>query len=285
MKSQDIFILLKLVCLEQQELRVKQSPETGKSASVEDFQDDALFELEVERPAGQEASNREYGEKWDKLHNDEVLNNEEAPHGEYEEKWDKLDNDKEDIKQQEGKWEGWNRDKVDLEQELLIDLASAPSFLNHYSVRSLSALLGVSKTEISSSIKRSIISEIACLDHEKSPRVKVNKKILFNFIIHGIRYVFPAAISIMTRGIPTSFASPVLREHVETAGDLIYVWPDPQGKEMGQSVAPLYPSVPFAVRRDRQLYEYLSLVDAIRLGSAREVNLAKILLEKRLIHS
>jgi len=51
---------------------------------------------------------------------------------------------------------------------------------------------------------------------------------------------------------------------------------------MGQSVLPLFSSVPFAVRRDKLLYEYLALIDAIRLGNAREVNLAKLQLEKGL---
>ncbi|NIA03544.1 MAG: hypothetical protein GWP12_03285, partial [Nitrospirae bacterium] len=247
-------------CLEQQELHEKQSRETGELPSLEDFHNDALSKSRVERSAGREATLKGQDEQWENL-----------------------DGGQKEIKRQEhGQWEGWDKEKADQEQKLLLELASSLSATNYYSVRYLSALLGVSKTEVSNSIKRSTYAGIAYLDNEtKSP--KVNKKILFNFLIHGIKYVFPPALSIMTRGIPTSFASPALRKYVESAGDLIYVWPDPQGKNMGQSVAPLFSSVPFAVRKDRQLYEYLALVDAIRLGNAREVNLARIQLEKGLL--
>lgn len=37
---------------------------------------------------------------------------------------------------------------------------------------------------------------------------------------------------------------------------------------------PLYKTVPMAVKMDPYLYEYLALVDAIRLGNAREVEVA-----------
>ena len=67
-----------------------------------------------------------------------------------------------------------------------------------------------------------------------------------------------------------------------TAGEFIHVWPDPVGKEMGQSVLPLYKTVPMAVKKDPRLYEYLALVDAIRLGKGRESAYAAEELEKRL---
>jgi len=67
-----------------------------------------------------------------------------------------------------------------------------------------------------------------------------------------------------------------------SAGDYIYVWPDAKGKEKGQSVTPLFKSVPEVVKKDPRLYEYLALVDAIRLGNPRESKLAISRLEKRL---
>lgn len=51
---------------------------------------------------------------------------------------------------------------------------------------------------------------------------------------------------------------------------------------MGQAIEPLYKSVPFAVRRDNELYAYLALLDAIRMGNARESNLAIKMLKERL---
>jgi len=55
-----------------------------------------------------------------------------------------------------------------------------------------------------------------------------------------------------------------------------------EGRKKGQAVQPLFKSVPKAVIDDKCLYEYLALVDAIRLGNPREANLAAELLEEKL---
>lgn len=78
----------------------------------------------------------------------------------------------------------------------------------------------------------------------------------------------------MARGIPTAFAAAPLKKLLISGGQYIYVWPYAKGKEMGQSVEPLFKSVPEAVQHDDHLYEYLALVDAIRLGHQREVGFA-----------
>ncbi|GLS32603.1 hypothetical protein GCM10007937_43130 [Mesorhizobium albiziae] len=78
----------------------------------------------------------------------------------------------------------------------------------------------------------------------------------------------------MQRGIPTAFAAPVLKNALISAGSYIYVWPYASGHDMGQSVTPLFKSVPESVQKDDRLYEYLALADAIRLGNQREAGLA-----------
>ncbi len=60
------------------------------------------------------------------------------------------------------------------------------------------------------------------------------------------------------------------------------VWPDPQGTVQGAAVEPLYRSVPGAARRDPGLYDLLALVDALRIGRARERNLAEKEISQRL---
>lgn len=52
------------------------------------------------------------------------------------------------------------------------------------------------------------------------------------------------------------------------------MWPFADGQNIRQSVTPLFKSVPEAVQKDDRLYEYLSLIDAIRLGNQREAGLA-----------
>jgi hypothetical protein len=64
--------------------------------------------------------------------------------------------------------------------------------------------------------------------------------------------------------------------------ELAPVWADDEGSVRGESIEPLYPSAPRAAREDPKLYELLALVDALRIGRARERKLAEALLRQRL---
>ena len=188
--------------------------------------------------------------------------------------------DKENIKQFSkvggNAWVGWNLnespERYEMQQTVIADA---------YSNRALEASTGVSKSEVNASIKRSIAVGLAKLDRQ-TRKPKVNITALLEFIIYGIKYVYPATPSAIRRGIPTSFAAPILQGKLMTAGDYIYIWPDAMGKEMGQAVVPLYKTVPMAVKKDPRLYGYLALIDAIRLGQGRESSLAAKELDKRL---
>lgn len=153
--------------------------------------------------------------------------------------------------------------------------------IDSYSSRGLEAALGISKTEVNASINRSISVGMAILDRNAG-QPKVNRKALFEFIVYGLKYVFPAKPAEIARGIPTAFSAPGLKGELMGTGDFALVWPDPNGKEKGQSVAPLFKSVPVAVKKDPCLYEYLALVDSIRLGNPREVKKAINMLQKRM---
>jgi len=174
---------------------------------------------------------------------------------------------------------------VSLQQEGQKD-GARPEWGSHredpYSVRGLESTLGISKTEVSASIKRSISSGLA-VKNRSSGRVTPNRRNLYNFIIHGLKFVYPAKPGAMTRGIPTAFAAAPLKNLLISAGEYIYVWPYARGKDMGLSVEPLFRSVPDAVRKDDRLYEYLALVDAIRLGNQREAGRAAECLSERLL--
>lgn len=151
-----------------------------------------------------------------------------------------------------------------------------------FSVRGLGASLGISKTEVSASLNRSLKSGLAVKD-QKSGRTKPNRRNLHEFIVHGLKFVFPARPGSMTRGIPTAFDAPMLESQLMSAGKDIYVWPYAKGKDRGQAVEPLFKSVPEAVENDERLYEFLALIDAIRLGKQRESNLAVERLKERLL--
>ncbi len=133
--------------------------------------------------------------------------------------------------------------------------------------------IGISQSEVSQ--KR---SRYAGLIDES--RKKVMKMALLELLEHGIRYVFPQRPGALVRGIPTAHSASPLNKVIQS--DENYVWPSAKGQVRGQAVIPLYPSVLEAIEKDSQLYELLALVDAIRVGRAREVQLAKKELEKRL---
>lgn len=150
-----------------------------------------------------------------------------------------------------------------------------------YSVRALADALGVSKSEVGNSINRSFNSGLALKDR-RSGRPKANIRAVYEFIVSGLKYSFPAKPGPLARGVATAFAAPVLEGRLMSAGEMKFVWPDAEGRDSGQSIEPLFKSVPFAIKEDDRLYGYLALVDAIRLGNPREANIAKKELEMRL---
>jgi len=106
---------------------------------------------------------------------------------------------------------------------------------------------------------------------------------LLNLIQHGLAVVFPTRLGEPTRGIPTAWASPMLAGNFQSSGLERPVWPDPEGTVRGIAVVPLHPSVPKAAKADPHFYELLALLDAVRIGRARERNLANELLRKELL--
>jgi hypothetical protein len=104
---------------------------------------------------------------------------------------------------------------------------------------------------------------------------------LEEFLVHGIKYAFPAEKGGMTRGMPTASAAEPLNLKM-TQEDPVPVWPFEQGSRRGYAFSPLYRRAPQAALKDHDLYELLALVDALRDGGARERELAKHALSVRL---
>jgi hypothetical protein len=111
---------------------------------------------------------------------------------------------------------------------------------------------------------------------------KPNLIAMEEFLIHGVKYAFPATRGGLTRGMPTSYAAEPLSRLIKAGSEPVPVWADPNGTTRGISLVPLYKTVPEAARRDSLLYERLALIDAIRDGRARERNLAEKELKKSL---
>jgi hypothetical protein len=109
---------------------------------------------------------------------------------------------------------------------------------------------------------------------------RVDRLALLEFLEHGLRYVFPAFPGATRLGIPTAHSGPVLAALID-AGDESYVWPSREGTVRGFAIEPLLPSMDRIARDSPAMYAALSLVDALRVGSARERELASRELRSR----
>lgn len=135
--------------------------------------------------------------------------------------------------------------------------------------------LGISISDAHYAVERLTIAGILH-PHQR----KVNRHALLEFLQFGVRYAFPARLQGLSRGVPTSHSAPPLAESIIADDDL--VWPDPKGSIIGDSIAPLYRKATELPGRCPSLYELLTLVDAVRIGRARERNLAVKELRRRI---
>jgi len=129
----------------------------------------------------------------------------------------------------------------------------------------LGRALGMSASETHASVRR--LSEARLVEPQTR---RVRREVLANFLVHGVPHAFPATPKDVTRGMPTAWAAPVMQGKFGGKDQLAPIWPDPDGDVQGATVKPLYPSVPHAARVDKKLYDLLALVDALRIGRARE---------------
>ncbi|MDP2322279.1 MAG: hypothetical protein Q8O42_23430 [Acidobacteriota bacterium] len=143
----------------------------------------------------------------------------------------------------------------------------------------LAGELGLSASQVHGSLKRLEKSRLVATPTDGGrPIVHAVEE----FLIYGLKYVFPAQRGEVTRGIPTAHAAPPLNHHFASGADLPPVWPDSEGEVRGTALDPLHKMVPGAVRKDPALYELLALIEALRDGRARERQLAERELATRL---
>jgi hypothetical protein len=141
----------------------------------------------------------------------------------------------------------------------------------------LASSLHVSQSEVSEALHRN--RNAGLVDATKR---KVHHTSLFEFLLYGLKCVSPAQPGPVVRGMPTAHSAAALAHHIVSGGESL-VWPDDEGKVRGQSIDPLYRTVPRAAREDKDLYELLVLVGALRMGRARERAAAGAELKRRLV--
>lgn len=148
---------------------------------------------------------------------------------------------------------------------------------NAWTYDSVAHELGMSSSAAHRSVDRSTNAGLF-----NASRRAVNRVALTEFLVHGLRYVFPPEWRGEARGIPTAWAALPLSKVLASSGQHQPVWPDPHGDVFGIALKPLDPRAPEAARGDKSLWELLALIDGIRIGAARERGLASKELEKRL---
>lgn len=143
--------------------------------------------------------------------------------------------------------------------------------------------LSISSSEVHAALKRLALSRLVSIDRRAHrPLLQAVEE----FLVHGVKYAFPAKRGEVTRGVPTSYAAPPLNKRIEPGVELPAVWSFPEGQTRGVSLEPLYKTAPAAALRDPTLYEMLALIDALREGRARERKLAeRELIERVRAHS
>ena len=139
--------------------------------------------------------------------------------------------------------------------------------------------LSISSSEVHAALKRLVLSGLVSSDSDgHRPLLDAAEE----FLVHGVKYAFPAKRGEVTRGLPTSYAAPPLKNHVLGSPEWPPVWPFPEGHERGPSLEPLYKTVPLAASRDSELYEWLVLIDGLREGRSRERRFAAEEVARRL---
>jgi hypothetical protein len=162
-------------------------------------------------------------------------------------------------------------------QDVVVLLKLASERNSNWRQIEIAETLGLSQSEVSQSVAR---AKYAGLIDPSGKEVLVSS--FLEFLEYGLRYVFPQRPGEVVRGVPTAHSAPPMNAWIESSEH--FVWPYNKGTARGLAVIPLYRSVPGAALRDDRLHSLLALVDVFRVGRARERELAKSELRKRLVN-
>ncbi|MFK7907691.1 MAG: hypothetical protein AB8B69_21310 [Chitinophagales bacterium] len=129
--------------------------------------------------------------------------------------------------------------------------------------------LYISLSEVSEGLHRCKFAKLVD-EHKKL----VNRAALFEFLVHGIKYVFPLEAGRLVYGLKTAHSTESLQSLFPNSDEDVFVWEMKGGTVKGQALTPLHKNVALAAKDDPKLHELLALVDIIRLGIAEESTIA-----------
>lgn len=166
-------------------------------------------------------------------------------------------------------------------QDLLVLLKVATHPPQRWTYAALGEALAISASEAHASVKRALASGLA-VAHGRGQWSPVKPNML-EFMLHGVRYIWPAAPGPVKRGVPTAFGAEPLSSQLTAAPGEAPVWAHPTGSAKGPTLSPIYRTAPQAALADPALHRLLALLDALRVGRARERTLAAKLMEAELM--
>lgn len=162
---------------------------------------------------------------------------------------------------------------------MLFKVAAHPQ--QAWTYAALAESLFISLGEVHASVKRAKVAGLATVGEDK--RWVPVRPALLEFALHGARYAFPGIIGAARRGVPTAYGTAPLAALINSAPGDVPVWPYPHGTVRGPSLTPIYRTAPQAALADPVLHEWLALLDALRIGRARERELGWKLLSERML--
>ena len=93
------------------------------------------------------------------------------------------------------------------------------------------------------------------------------------WLCYGIRYYLPPEKIGIVRGMATGWSCEHLNSEV-VPPSIPQVWKKQYGDLSGEGIEPLYKGAPLAASKDINLYRLLALIDIMRTGGPRELNIA-----------
>lgn len=157
---------------------------------------------------------------------------------------------------------------------VLVELLAAES---DWTIRGLGEAVGLAPGPAHRSLTRLAESGLY-----NARRRRVMTGLAEEFLLHGMRFVFPGRPRGETRGDVTAWAASPLKALLASSDPLPPVWPTADGAVRGLALEPLHPGAVVAARRNPLTGERLALLDALRAGDARIRGIAADQLRLRL---
>lgn len=105
------------------------------------------------------------------------------------------------------------------------------------------------------------------------------------FLMHGVRYAFPAVRGPERLGVPTAGAHPELAPLLNNGKAMKpLVWPAERGTVRGEAILPLFNGVTKVAALDATLHHLLACVDVLRVGDEAQRQAAVAVLDEKVLN-